>query len=484
MHEFKISKTLFGHLIIAVILIVVSASLLETRLSTEYNVWIGRLGLLVIIWCGSSLHKSTGKWFTLTYMFEISFAVFTFGQSIICGLGMENGTFDQYNREPVVDVNVAYIFTIICLICLHIGVLCYSESNHRKKKRLFSLPEDHCDGDYSAIMKPLGIIIFVLSVIPFLYESIRLVSVYRVAGYAEAYSSISGATSWSKIFSLVADYFPFSLFLLYIGYRNDRVIRKISAFTIIGISLLNFAIGNRSEPICYLVALVWLNNRIAASGAQKRKTAIIAVITVLILLMIIPVIGETRNTGELSIDTILNSFTGESSVLDTVAETVSNLGYSVFPLIKTMQLIPERFGFHYGESYFYALLSIFPNIFGGTHVSVSHAALAQWLMRTLGMTYGPGYSIPAEAYYNFGWAGVLVMVVLGWIIARLLYENEEASNLKLFTAVACFIVLFSVPRRDTLTAIRNIVYYVGLIYLIIRLFAIRSYRGMMDEKKD
>ena len=61
-----------------------------------------------------------------------------------------------------------------------------------------------------------------------------------------------------------------------------------------------------------------------------------------------------------------------------------------------MQLIPSMYPFHYGLSYLFAVVGLIPNVFGGTHISVQHAALAQWLMRALNMTTGPGYSMPAN----------------------------------------------------------------------------------------
>ena len=140
-------------------------------------------------------------------------------------------------------------------------------------------------------------------------------------------------------------------------------------------------------------------------------------------------------------------------------------------MVKMMQLIPYAFNYHYGQSYFFGLLGIFPNIFGGTHIAVKYAGMAGWLMRTLDMSFGPGFSAPAEAYYNFGWFGIIALVVIGYIIAKFLNENrDDLGNLGTFAQVAAFIVLFSFPRRDVLTISRGLAFYVGLLCLAVVVF--------------
>ena len=136
-----------------------------------------------------------------------------------------------------------------------------------------------------------------------------------------------------------------------------------------------------------------------------------------------------------------------------------------------MELIPESFGFHYGESYFFALLALIPNLLGGTHISVKYAGLPQWLKTTLEMSYGPGYSMPAEAYYNFGWVGIFVMIFFGRFVYKLINEDDDMENsLKIFAKMGVFIVLFSIPRREMMTALRDGVYLVGFLYLGVKLW--------------
>lgn len=472
--NYKISTFFLGQVLVAGLLCSVCMFLQSTNLGKDYSSWIGILSIVCLIWAGITLKRVNKTWFSLVFMFEISYCVLTLGQSILTGLGVEYNTVNQYMRENAADVNRAYVFNILCFIALHVGIL-FRLSKNRKP------PEKEKEkADYLPTMRLLGWIVFAVSLVPFLYEFYQLITAYSSMGYAAAYDSMSGSTSWSKVFSLVADFFPPSIFMLLISYQEKQVPKYILAAIILLVSFANLAIGNRSEPICYIVALLWVFVKYANTKTAKRGTTIIAVITLLLIVLVIPIIGQTRNTGELNVQTVVEGVTGEGSVLNGITATVEGMGYSVFPTIKTMQLIPASYPFHYGQSYFYAVLGIFPNVLGGTHVSVQYAALAQWLMKALHMKYGPGFSMPAEAYYNFGWYGALIMPFFGYILATILDErNVLGRPLRMFVLVAGFVVLFSIPRRDTMTAIRNMVYYVGVMYVAVKLM----YRATERKRK-
>ena len=90
------------------------------------------------------------------------------------------------------------------------------------------------------------------------------------------------------------------------------------------------------------------------------------------------------------------------------------------------------FGFRYGESYLYSLTTIIPNLgFWDAHPGAIKAHLGNWLQDVLGLDYGPGFSMAAEAYINFGWFGILFMMLLGcfygWLFS-LISRKEEPEQ--------------------------------------------------------
>lgn len=447
----------------------IAVFILSAGAGAEYNGIIGWLGIAVLAWCAITLKRITNTYMSLIFMFEVSFYTLTLGQSFLYAFGIPiNTTLDLYVMDSAYDVNVAYLYTILCFLALHYGMLS-CQSHPRIRIILGSRPKRSKEKvDYTGTMKSLGWILFPVTFISYAFQWYQLFGSYLASGYAAAFSDTSGATSWNKIFDMVGDYFPYILFLLLAAYRNNRQVRFIIMMMICGIAVLNFAVGNRSEPICYIMAVLWFARRYANTKLQKQRAGILMVSAAVLIVLIIPVIGETRNSGELNLATIIRSFTGEGSFFATIRDTLLSMGWSAFPTVKTMQLIPSQIGYHYGESYFFAALSVIPNVIGGTHISVAYAGLPLWLQNTLQMSYGPGYSMPAEAYYNFGWLGILAMPFIGKIISWILDErNKTESALRLFVMMASFSLLFSIPRREMLTAIRNTTYYVGLICLAI-----------------
>jgi oligosaccharide repeat unit polymerase len=457
------------------VLILVSAIVafvvIKDGAGNTYNALIGWMGIVVLIWCALSSKVHYKSYFSLVFMFEISFYILTLGQSMLYALGIPlNSTLDLYIGNPTATVNKAYLFTIFCLLLLHLGILTYS--GDRKKAIRFTFGshkhKERIEIDYTKAMRTAGWILFPITLICYGYQAIQLFSVYSVAGYRAAYISITGVTSWGKIFDLIGYYFPFVLFLLLAAYRNDGRMRNTIMTFILLIVLFNFAIGNRSEPICYAMAALWFYKRYSETKMQRRRATVMMVVGAFVIILIIPIIGETRNTGELSFDIVVNSLTGKNSLFSTIQNTIIGMGWSAFPTIKTMQLIPSQFGYHFGQSYFFALLSVVPNLLGGTHISVMYAGLPQWLMNVLHMNYGPGFSMPAEAYYNFGWFGVVVAPFLGYLIAKILDERQkDESAMRTFVLMGGFIILFSFPRREMLTVIRNITYNLGFLYLFV-----------------
>lgn len=444
--------------------------ILEQGTDAQNNQLIGTIGLVIVGWCIVSSKMMYGKFFSLILMFELSFYILTAGQSFLYALGIPlDTTLDLYWSDPAEIVNKAYIYTFFCIMLFHLGTMIKRNGKiklvigHRHYSGLLG---DGTNPDYTYVLRNLGWMVFAISIIPYTYQEFNLLRSYIALGYKASYMTISGLTSWSKIFSMIGDYFIFSLFMLLAGYKDSKQMRYLPAIFIALISFLNFAVGNRSEPICYMIALLWFfKNYAKTKGGQKFTTAMM-VVGIGILFLIIPIIGQTRNNGTLSFETITNALYGKDSAFNAIKDTFITMGWTGFPMVKTMVLIPDSYPFRYGQSYFFALLALIPNLLGGIHISVKYAGLPQWLKTALSMSYGPGYSMPAEAYYNFGWFGIALMLLFGKWVSALLSENQDIDDsLKLFTKLGLFIVLFSIPRREMMTALRDGVYFVGFLYL-------------------
>ncbi len=450
--------------------LVIAKTITNDGAGIEYIRIIGFMGIAVLVWCGVTLKVITGKYLSLIFMYEIAYYVLLLGQSFLYAFNaMPHTTLDLYVSEPVRDVNKAYLFTILCFIGMHYGILWAFHKTKRQirleHKRSLSTPID-----YTQSMKNLGLFLVPITAVCYLATWSQIIGTFQEVGYADAFASTSGSTSWSKIFDMIGYFFPYVLFMQVVAYKNNKIPRRFFMCLVLAIIIMNLSVGNRSEPISYLMVLLWLINKNVKSKSQKRLSSILMFLGGFLFVLIIPIIGQMRNSGGLTVSAVVDSVASEG-ITASATQTMVNMGWSAFPMVKMMQLIPYAFNYHYGQSYFFGLLGIFPNIFGGTHIAVKYAGMAGWLMRTLDMSFGPGFSAPAEAYYNFGWFGIIALVVIGYIIAKFLNENrDDLGNLGTFAQVAAFIVLFSFPRRDVLTISRGLAFYVGLLSLAVVVF--------------
>ena len=130
--------------------------------------------------------------------------------------------------------------------------------------------------------------------------------------------------------------------------------------------------------------------------------------------------------------------------------------------------------FRYGLTYLVSVLAPIPNIgFWAVHPTRQFADLAHWLQDAMHMRYGPGYTIVAESYINFGWFGIAAMVVIGVIMARSIarISNKNAENNVLgmtFQIMIIMTIMKSLVRSSFSAAVRDIAYVLIPLYLLIR----------------
>lgn len=150
----------------------------------------------------------------------------------------------------------------------------------------------------------------------------------------------------------------------------------------------------------------------------------IAGITILMLVM--SIIGITRTVVMGNANKILEVYSShqENSEQGFASSTLIEFGSTLKTVNIAMTLVPLIHTYWYGESYLNSLFVAVPNIIPGA--SRKSEGLDVWLTEMafgdLSETHGRGGSISMEAYMNFGYAGVLVFLVVGAFL-RFLYER-------------------------------------------------------------
>ena len=100
---------------------------------------------------------------------------------------------------------------------------------------------------------------------------------------------------------------------------------------------------------------------------------------------------------------------------------------------------------------------------GGTNIFITDS-IDTMFRKFLTVTYGMGSSFIIEAYYNFGYAGVLMMVLYGALIAYLVnfMENRQKQEENLVLTYFVYYIAatsFFWIRSDARFLVREIVFY-------------------------
>ena len=474
--KLKINSFNFIYVIGATVFCIYACLLLRELNSTDTDILLNKtalIGLVEIIFCLFIWKKYTGTLFSLFIFYLLSFYVFTMGQSILRLFDVEYAFTNIYNFVKADAMVKAHVFTILCIAFLFEGALLAVARRDKFKYGVINYN--------TSLFGQIGILLFIISIIPMIIYLVSLVKAYQIGGYSYAFSSVANS---SGIMRIVSKIYPFcipSLVMITIGYNDVR--RKIAKVIMCSVGIIYFFIGERTGGASILLALFILNSHLNERESKYRnggKADKIKILTLIVILAIfIPAIGTLRNSSNLSVLS-LSSLIRENGFLSGFSDTIATMGYSEFPLGKTIEIVPSLKGYAYGQSYLFAILVLFPNIMGGTHISVKYAGLAQWLMEFLDMSYGPGFSYPAEAWYNFGWAGCICLLFIGYFFARFMYipKGAKVSNVSLFISVAFFLETITSPRRELMTVVRLVGYYVFI--PIILMYFINSY---MNSKR-
>ena len=168
--------------------------------------------------------------------------------------------------------------------------------------------------------------------------------------------------------------------------------------------------------------------------------------------------------------------TAWSAIDNPAMSALSEIGQSMSTVSYTLDLVPAVRPFDLGASYVYAVIAVIPNVGWDVHPTMAHGTLSTWLVRTVEPTTaarggGLGYSFIAEAYENFGWTGVpMVMIALGWVAGRLssaTRDKHDPAMLAMAATLLSFALIYA--RAETADFVRSICWYGLAPYLAVRL---------------
>lgn len=393
-------------------------------------------------------------------IFLLSFWLFTMGQVLLISIGIEEfWGFDIRHHFTTSQITVASLYTLICLVSFYWGALIAERHVEKRMERRGIVEEESIFERAGSV----GRVILVVTLVPFLVHQVLLLQHASEIGYS-AINDIGthGSTLMMKIFEYTTVYFRMSVFLILMSLRHNKARFDLFALIFLLHPLSLLVTGERTESTAMILLLIWL--RQVLFGQASVRSGLLMAGGAVVLVVSYPAIMASRADGIVTPTLIWESIR-EFGFVASIADGIAIIGYSIYPLIQTMSLVPFAEDFRLGLTYATALTNVVPYI----GFAKEHSTLGLWLMDELHMSYGPGFSIPAEAYINFGWFPVPIMLLIGYVFGRFVYIKPYGLGLALSLVVACAFLLTNVtlPRREIVGAVRDLLYVMLPIYLLV-----------------
>ncbi len=438
--------------------------------------FIGIINMVVVI---ITWKIAGGEGFCAYTVFCVVLFAFCYGQSVGWYFGLDMGSKDLYYRISIYTIINSMIYSLLCMIAIHIGALFSIREKRASCKNVID-PENMI---YS--IEKVGKL-FAWASVPF-YVIDTLYTLYNVIGkgYIGAYNTL--AVSLGQIGTLIAmisNFFIPALICLFVVYRNHKRKKNFILIILLIDVIKTLYIGGRSGAVMVLLVIV-LMYHYCVKRFKFWQSFIVGILGY-VGMAVLNAIAVVRVESNKSISMVLEVIGG--SFANVFGEFFGELGWSMSSLMHTMEFVPSIQSFRYGKSYLYGLTAAIPNVgIWQVHPAKIHSNLGDWLQNMLDIDYGPGYTAIAEFYINFGWYGVLVAIIVGYIVARILGSlNKDSISTNPLSAVMVFLVMLLLLKpmvRSSFSAVvRSLVYNVCVYYVFIKMIYIQRVNSLLKKK--
>ena len=393
-------------------------------------------------------------------LFFISFCVFQFGQFYLYGFGVDYGyVFEHPFYSKYIDPKEIFIVAKFTLLSIQALMLAGVSVGVREER--FQLEENSEDVFH---LKRVGKLMFWIS----LPAAVIITSTQVLLAVRYGYESLRTGTTGSLlqslgIFNRLMVFYAPSLILLWILSAKKRKTQVIYELLMLVHIVSYLIVGQRTIGLGLAGTLMLLK----LNHAKKIKPR-----TILILVLVtVSLMGLSNYVAEARLANASESF-GLQTLMSGVINFVGSCGWSAFPLMVIVGATPNPISFAHGLSYLGSMLSFFPSFIdiSGMLKDVLAYVSEDWLTVYAKTTFGIGYSLTAEAYYNFAWYGIIAIFIIGLILAWIL--NTTKKNLtpfKYYVQMSMTYALFTLPRRGIYDMFNYLFYFVFIYWLLFKM---------------
>ena len=476
-----VSKKKFYTICIMVLLIVIQGIIVSCIQSERWHLISDQKLLIISNVCVVSFlieiflwWRMTGELFSPYMVFLLVLFIFTCGQSIGWTIGIDMGSRDLWNRidhglnRTLLTQGLSY--SMLSVSYFHLGAVVSCKTVTGKESY-----EKWTKEEVFSAYKLLGKIMLVICIPAFIVKTAQDVIAVAAGGYNAYYTVNSAGNSIMSLISILTDYYQPCMLILLIAYRKEKVYRRLIVGAMLTDVVFSLYIGGRSGAVMTLLGIL-LAYHYFIKPFNLRQTLVIGLGSYVGIAFLNGLATIRGLSGRGFMDLLLAMSNSFSNV---IGEFIGELGWTLTSICWTINLVSNGGAhFRHGMSYIVSLISWIPSeIFGGraNHPVVIWGNLGDWLQTSLQMSYGPGYTMIAESFINFGWYGLIAMLVEGFIIAKIiakvrrdnLQENILGST---FQIIVIMTIMKSLVRSSSSVAFRSVVFFLNYICLFDYLF--------------
>ncbi len=418
--------------------------------------------LLNIVWTAASWRGVGGNLFGPYCIFVSASALFNSGQSLLEVFGLNAGGLLDDRFQPEVLARTEAL-VLAGSAAIHLGALLAFRPQPSRVA-----PSVDSELTWS---RRLGALMLVVSVPAIIIMLIPALSVVAAGGYQSLYQQDPGLGLGSTPRLVASLAVPAAMFLLVAGRRHR--LATVSSLVLIGlVACSQLALGYRATGTMPLVMYAWLWHR----SVKRIPPWVVLALAALLLAVVFPTLAVVRGMSgneRMSLEAAADAFSGiERPLVASVAE----MGSSMSTVAYTMEFVPDLRPFDIGSSYWYAALTLVPNIFWDVHPSVQHGNASVWLIEIVDPWFasrggGIGYSHIAEAYLNFGVFSWASLMLLGWLLGVAERWAWHSSLTRAAAVASAFGFALFLVRAESVAVVRPIVWFAAAPYAAVVLAA-------------
>lgn len=430
----------------------------------------GTISIILLVYGLFIWYKKNRTFNSPSIYFIIASYMCWFGQIVIRCLGFLKNTIIQIDLFDPLKFYKTVIFLIISFNFMFLGIIIFSQRGNLKNKiKDYTIKDENLKKSMTFV----ALIMILMSCFTHYYNLIcNMIQVLKY-GYASLYETSATSPIYNIFSSIKMFFWPGLIILCMANKNNKKLIHFVFLLAIIDIALCIIS-GTRSDAIMISLVFFWLYS--SEFKTINLKQIIVILILGLIGAKVFTVVFDLRIMQEKSLSKILNLVLHPKT--NVFINVLNEFGFNIFSLYYTMQLVPSVDNFGYGYTYFASIMAVIPSFFMGGYSFSDNAALPDWLMNRLDMDYGPGYTIVAESFYNFGYLGFTMMFFIGCVIGSV-FNNNKDGDWRIIKSTIIAILLYSnifIVRDTCLMVFRKFFYLIFLPF-----FAIFVLKHILDK---